>query len=91
VPTWREYAACESTPGRIVVTQGFTQALDLLCRVLADRAATTCAIETPSHPELWSTVRQSGLRLVGSPVDSDGLRTDELSLDADAVVVTPAH
>jgi GntR family transcriptional regulator / MocR family aminotransferase len=78
-------------PGRIVVTQGFTQALDLLCRVLADRAATTCAIETPSHPELWSTVRQSGLRLVGSPVDSDGLRTDELSLDADAVVVTPAH
>ena len=79
-------------PGRIVVTQGFSQALDLLCRVLSGRGATTVAMETPSHPELWATVRQSGLGLVGCPVDSDGLRTDELSvLDADAVVVTPAH
>ena len=79
-------------PGRIVVTQGFSQALDLLCRVLAERGATTVAMETPSHPELWATVKQSGLRLVGCPVDSDGLRTDELSaLDADAAVVTPAH
>ena len=79
-------------PGRIVVTQGFSQALDLLCRVLSDRGATTVAMETPSHPELWATVRQSGLGLVGCPVDSDGLRTDELSvLDADAAVVTPAH
>lgn len=79
-------------PGRIVVTQGFTQALDLLCRVLAERGATTVAMETPSHPELWATVEQSGLRLVGCPVDSHGLRADELSaLDADAVVVAPAH
>ena len=79
-------------PGRIVVTQGFSQAFDLLCRVLSDGGATTVAMETPSHPEMWATVRQSGLRLVGCPVDSDGLRTDELSvLDADAVVVTPAH
>jgi GntR family transcriptional regulator / MocR family aminotransferase len=79
-------------PGRIVVTQGFTQALDLLCRVLSGRGATTVAIETPSHPELWATVTESHLRLVGCPVDSDGLRTDELAvLDADAAVVTPAH
>jgi GntR family transcriptional regulator/MocR family aminotransferase len=79
-------------PRRIVVTQGFTQALDLLCRVLAERGATIVAMETPSHPELWATVRQSGLRLVGSQVDSDGIRTDELSgLGADAVVVAPAH
>jgi GntR family transcriptional regulator / MocR family aminotransferase len=37
-------------PGRVVVTQGFTQALDLLCRVLASRGARTMAMETPSHP-----------------------------------------
>jgi GntR family transcriptional regulator/MocR family aminotransferase len=79
-------------PGRIVVTQGFSQALDLLCRVLSGRGSTTFAMETPSHPEMWATVRESGLRLVGCPVDSDGLRTDELPvLDADAAVVTPAH
>ena len=79
-------------PGRIVVTQGFGHGFDLLCRVLSERGATTLAMETPSHPELWATVTQSGLRLVGCPVDSDGLRTHELpALDADAALVTPAH
>ena len=79
-------------PGRIVVTQGFGHGLDLLCRVLAESGASTIAMETPSHPELWETVRQSGLRLVGCRVDSDGLQADKLAgLDAAAVVVTPAH
>jgi GntR family transcriptional regulator/MocR family aminotransferase len=49
-------------------------------------------METPSHPELWGTVTRSGLRLVGCPVDSDGLLTDELEmLHADAAVVAQAH
>jgi GntR family transcriptional regulator/MocR family aminotransferase len=79
-------------PHRIVITQGFTQALDLLCHVLASRGAATVAMETPSHPGLWATVRQSGLRLVGCPVDEQGLRPAELpGLGADAVVVSPAH
>jgi GntR family transcriptional regulator / MocR family aminotransferase len=79
-------------PGRIVVTQGFTQALDLLCRVLVGRGATTMAMETPSLPDLQQTVRQTGLRLVGCPVDERGLQTTELSrLHVDAVCVTPAH
>jgi GntR family transcriptional regulator/MocR family aminotransferase len=41
---------------------------------------------------LWATATNSGLELVGCPVDSDGLRTDVLrELGADAVVVAPAH
>ena len=78
-------------PSRIVVTQGFTQALDLLCRVLAARGATAIAMETPSHPGLWATVRRSGLELVGCAVDAEGLRADDLSDRAAAVVVAPAH
>ncbi len=79
-------------PSRIIVTQGFTQALDLLCRVLVTRGATTLAMESPSHPGLWTTVRRSGLGLVGCPVDDEGLRTTELAdARADAVVVAPAH
>jgi GntR family transcriptional regulator / MocR family aminotransferase len=78
--------------GRIVVTQGFGHGLDLLCRVLAESGATTVAMETPSHPELWQTITRSGLHLAGCSVDRNGLRTDELErLDADAVVVAPAH
>ncbi len=79
-------------PERIVITQGFTQALDLLCRVLAARGATTLAFETPSLPDEWATVRASGLRLHACRVDGDGLIAEELNhSDAAAVVVTPAH
>jgi GntR family transcriptional regulator / MocR family aminotransferase len=79
-------------PGHMIITQGFTQALDLLCHVLAGSGRSTVAMESPSHPGLWATVRQSGLTLAGCPVDEHGLRTARLpALGADAVVVSPAH
>ena len=79
-------------PGHMVITQGFTQALDLLCHVLAASGRSAVAMESPSHPGLWATVRQSGLTLAGCPVDEHGLRADRLpALGADAVVVAPAH
>ena len=79
-------------PGHMVITQGFTQALDLLCHVLAGSGRSTVAMESPSHPGLWATVRQSGLTLAGCPVDEHGLRSARLpALGADAVVVSPAH
>ncbi len=92
----REYLArvrgVRTDPERIVITQGFTQALDLVCRVLAARGATALAFETPSLPDEWATVRASGLRLAACPVDGEGLRVDRLrELDVGAVVVTPAH
>jgi GntR family transcriptional regulator / MocR family aminotransferase len=85
------------TPGRIVVTQGYTQGLDLLCRVLVARGATALAMETPSLPDAWATVRAAGLRPVGCPVDDEGLRTGDLASGnpaagrSAAVAVTPAH
>jgi GntR family transcriptional regulator/MocR family aminotransferase len=79
-------------PGRIIITQGFTQALDLLCHVLAGKSRTTIAMDSPSHPGLWATIRQSGLTLTGCAVDEHGLRVDELAvLAVDAVVTAPAH
>jgi GntR family transcriptional regulator / MocR family aminotransferase len=79
-------------PARIVIVQGFTQGLDLLCRVLRKRGARTIAVESPSLPPAWSTIRGAGLHLVGRAVDGDGLRVSGLaSLSADAIVVTPAH
>ncbi|MFG1624750.1 PLP-dependent aminotransferase family protein [Kribbella sp. NPDC049227] len=79
-------------PGRIVVTQGFTQALDLMCRVLLARGARWIAVESPTHPDLAAGIEQSGLRAVGCAVDSDGLRTDDLTPGrADAIMVAPAH
>ncbi len=79
-------------PERMVITQGFTQGLDLLSRVLLTRGATTIAFEAPSQPTGWATPEGVGLRAVGVPVDEDGVRTDALDgLTAAAIVVTPAH
>jgi GntR family transcriptional regulator / MocR family aminotransferase len=79
-------------PARMVITQGFSQALDLLCRTLAHRGARTIAVENPSLDHLWATVGSSGLRLVGVPMDDDGPRLDVLRrLRPDAFVVSPAH
>jgi GntR family transcriptional regulator / MocR family aminotransferase len=79
-------------PERIVVTQGFTQALYLLCRVLRDRGATTLTFETPSQPNPWTTVTAAGLRLEAAPVDELGLVTDRLAgAVGDAILVGPAH
>jgi GntR family transcriptional regulator/MocR family aminotransferase len=79
-------------PERIVVTQGFTQALDLLCRVLRDRGATTLTFETPSQPNPWTTVAAAGMRLEAVPVDDQGLLTDRLAGAAgDALLIGPAH
>ena len=79
-------------PERMAITQGFTQGLDLVSRVLLARGATTIAYESPSQPSGWATPMGAGLRVEGIAVDRDGIRTDELdALTAAAIIVTPAH
>ena len=79
-------------PERIVVTQGFTQALYILCRVLRAGGSRTMTCETPSQPNPWETITAAGLVLEAAPVDGHGLRTDRLTdATGDAVLVTPAH
>jgi GntR family transcriptional regulator/MocR family aminotransferase len=78
-----------ATPEHLVVTSGYTQGLWLTCRALAARGATTVAVEDPSLDDAWATIRSAGLEVVGLPVDEHGIVPD--GLDADAVLVTPAH
>ena len=77
------------TPANLVITGGYTQGLWLICRVLKARGATRIAVEDPSLDDAWATIRSAGLEVVGLPVDGDGARVD--GLDADAVLLTPAH
>jgi GntR family transcriptional regulator/MocR family aminotransferase len=76
-------------PADLVVTGGYTQGLWLTCRALAARGATRVAVEDPSLDDAWATIRSAGLDVVGVPVDEHGIVADDL--DADAVLVTPAH
>jgi GntR family transcriptional regulator/MocR family aminotransferase len=78
-----------ATPDDVVVTSGYTQGLWLTCRALAARGARTVAVEDPSLDDAWATIRSAGLEVVGLPVDEQGVRVD--ALDADAILVTPAH
>jgi GntR family transcriptional regulator/MocR family aminotransferase len=79
-------------PERIVITQGFTQALYLLCRVLRSGGSRSMTCETPSQPNPWETIAAAGLTIEAAPVDERGLRTDGLAESTgDAVLVTPAH
>ncbi len=76
-------------PAEIVIVQGTAQSVDLLMRVLRGRGATRVATEDPSQTTARERIRAAGLTVVPQPVDSQGLVVD--ALDADAVLVTPAH
>ncbi|HYI17739.1 MAG TPA: PLP-dependent aminotransferase family protein [Solirubrobacteraceae bacterium] len=81
-----------AVPGRVLVTSGYTQGLDVVLHALAARGARMLAVEDPSDPEAeWSATR-AGLRSVRVAVDDEGIRVDALAASgADAVVLTPAH
>jgi GntR family transcriptional regulator/MocR family aminotransferase len=76
-------------PEQIAIVQGTAQGVDLLLRVLRGRGATGVAVEDPSHTTQHERIRAHGLELAPHPVDGDGIVVG--GLDADAVLVTPAH
>ncbi len=79
-------------PGRVMVTCGYSQAQDLICRALATAGARRMAFEDPSDDERRATAERAGLEVVPVAVDESGIRVDELARSgADAVIVTPAH
>jgi GntR family transcriptional regulator/MocR family aminotransferase len=79
-------------PEHIVITNGYTQALGLVCHALAAAGGTRIALEDPSNPEDGLVAARAGLELVPIGVDEEGTRVDELErAEVDAVVLTPAH
>jgi GntR family transcriptional regulator/MocR family aminotransferase len=76
-------------PEQIVVVQGTAQGVYLLLRILEARGASRVAVEDPSHTTQHERIRAFGFELVAQPVDDDGMVV--AGLDADAVLVTPAH
>jgi GntR family transcriptional regulator/MocR family aminotransferase len=79
-------------PDRVIVTNGYTQGLGLVCRALAMSGARRVALEEPGNPEDAMVAARAGLEPVRVGIDAAGIRLDELlRTDADAVVLTPAH
>jgi GntR family transcriptional regulator / MocR family aminotransferase len=76
-------------PDRVIVVQGATQGVDLALRALRDAGAARIAVEDPSLDRQHRQIAGLGLALIGQPVDGAGLIV--AGLDADAVIVSPAH
>jgi GntR family transcriptional regulator/MocR family aminotransferase len=78
-------------PTQIVITSGFEQGRNLVCRALAARGAKRIGVENPSYTD-WEPIRRTGLEIVPIPVDGDGMRVDLLDKrQVSAVMLTPAH
>jgi GntR family transcriptional regulator / MocR family aminotransferase len=78
-----------AAPEQIVVVSGAAQGIDLLARLLHARGARRVAVEDPSLDTQPQRLRANGLDVLAQPVDGEGLQVE--GLDADAVLVTPAH
>ncbi|WP_436521913.1 PLP-dependent aminotransferase family protein [Actinoplanes sp. HUAS TT8] len=74
----------------VIVTNGAQHAFDLIGRVLL-RPGDTVAMEEPGYPPARALFASLGARIVGVPVDGEGLVVDELPAHARIVYVTPSH
>ena len=80
----------EASADDIVITNGTQQALDLLARVLL-APGEAIAVESPGYAPPKQLFKTLGIRMLGVPVDREGLVVDALPCDVRAVYVTPSH
>lgn len=66
-----------SGPEEVLVTSGARQSIDLVARELLE-PGDVVAVESPSFIGLLSSLRSTGARVIGIPVDEEGLDTDAL-------------
>jgi GntR family transcriptional regulator / MocR family aminotransferase len=79
-----------ATADDVVVTNGTQHALDLIGRVLL-RPGDVVAVEEPGYPPARRLFESMGVRVVGVPVDEEGMVVDALPGAARLVFATPSH
>jgi GntR family transcriptional regulator / MocR family aminotransferase len=81
-----------TTPDRMMITSGITQAVVLVARALRARGVDAIAFEDPCFGLHRQAVINAGLEVVPIPVDDDGLDVAKLlAHNVGAVLVAPAH
>ena len=74
----------------VIITHGAQQAVDLIGRVLITPGECV-AVEEPGYPPVRRLFESLGARVVGVPVDEDGLDVSAIPKAAHLVYVTPSH
>jgi DNA-binding transcriptional MocR family regulator len=67
-----------TAPDQVVVTTGAAQAIGLAAQLYLHKGATV-VVESPSWPGCLDLFRAAGVRLVGVPLDQDGIQADGLA------------
>lgn len=77
---------------QVVIVSGAQQALDILARLLLN-PGDQVVVETPGYRDAFTLFRLHGARLVGLPVDDEGLPVDRIPADCRArlAFTTPTH
>lgn len=81
--------AVVADPEQILITSGSLHTLNLLATLLARTESRAVAFESPSHAHFRTVAERRGLRVIGVPVDRDGITVASLDSSPDAVVVSP--
>jgi GntR family transcriptional regulator/MocR family aminotransferase len=79
-----------ATSEDVLVTNGTQQALDLIARVLL-RPGDLVAVEEPGYPPAGRLFASLSARVVGVPVDAEGLVVAALPAHTRLVYATPSH
>jgi GntR family transcriptional regulator/MocR family aminotransferase len=94
----RRVRAADVDPGRLIISAGFAQGVNLVLRALVRQAGLTrVAFEDPGYgtaqaDETVRAVLAMGIAVSYVPVDEEGLMVSELAASgAQVAVVTPAH
>ena len=74
----------------VLITQGAQQALDLIGRILID-PGDLVAVEEPGYPPARALFASMGARIVGIPIDGEGLVVDAIPSGVRLVYATPSH
>jgi GntR family transcriptional regulator/MocR family aminotransferase len=79
-------------PDQVVIVSGAQQALDILARLLL-APGDEVVVETPGYRDAFTLFRLHRARLIGLPVDAEGLPVDRIPADCRArlAFVTPSH
>jgi GntR family transcriptional regulator / MocR family aminotransferase len=80
----------KAMPEDLIITNGTQQALDVVARTLME-PGDVIAVEDPGYRPAIQLFRSLRARVVGVPVDGEGLIVDHLPPNARAVYVTPSH
>jgi GntR family transcriptional regulator/MocR family aminotransferase len=82
--------AVAATQDDVLITNGTQQAIDIIGRVLVE-PGDCVAVEEPGYRPTRRVFESLGARVVGVPVDEEGLVVAALPDDARMVYVTPSH